>query len=256
MTLSEAELLAWMQTGFLVFARCGGLLMTAPVLGARLVPVRIRVVLALLLTILLTPQLPALELQSFGARWWLLLGQQILLGAAMGFVLQLVFEAVTLGGELIAYGMGLSFAQLADPLRGASTPVVGHFLLLMATLLFLALHGHLILLDGLAESLRTQPPAAGGLDAQAMWTIATWGARVFAGAIQVALPVMIAMLLVNLSFGVLSRAAPSLNLIAVGFPVSLIAGLLLLQFGLPGLSIVLQDVLDSAWPLIAALSSL
>ncbi|MGQ0501691.1 MAG: flagellar biosynthetic protein FliR [Panacagrimonas sp.] len=255
MNFSETDLLNWLQTACLVFARCGGVVMTAPVFGARPVPPRVRVALAILSTVLLLPLLPEVPTRILGTLWWLALAQQVLIGAAMGFVLQLVFEAVALAGELIAYGMGLSFAQLSDPLRGAGTPVVGQFLMILATLLFLGLDGHLVLLQGMAGSFRTLPPSAGGFSPDVFWGIAIWGGQMFAGAIRIAVPLMVAMLVINLSFGVLSRAAPSLNLLAVGFPISLLAGMVLLQFGLPGLQLVFSDLLNDAWQLTASITA-
>lgn len=251
MTFTDAQLLGWIQAFLWPMVRIGGVLASAPVLGARTVPVRIRVVLALLLTLALAPVLPAMPLiPLFSAAWWLETGRELLIGVAMGFVLMLVFEAVVLGGELIAYGMGLSFAQLVDPLRGAGTPVVGQMLMIMATLLFLALGGHLRLIEALAQSFQGLPVGGGGLDADALRVFAVWGGQLFAGGVQLALPVVIALLLVNLAFGVMSRSAPALSAMSVGFPIALAAGLLLLRFSLPTLQLVLGTLLDAAFALL------
>jgi flagellar biosynthetic protein FliR len=252
--ITQPQLDAWLLQFFLPFARIAGLLMVAPVFGTSVVPARIRLILALLLCIVLVPLLPTpAPLTPFGAAWWMALLQQLALGIVMGFVLQLVFEGVMMGGEMIAYSMGLSFAQMADPIRGSSSPVVGQFLLTLAMLLFLAMHGHLYVLELLAESFRTLPVGSAGLDAERLQTLALFGSQIFAGGLRIALPMMIALLAVNLAFGVMSRAAPSLNLMAVGFPAALLAGLVLLLFSLETLQSGFGALLADGYALLAAL---
>lgn len=253
MTFSEPQLLAWLQQYFWPFLRIGALLMVAPVLGARTVPARIRVLLALLLTLVVAPLLPApAPIEVFSAQWFAALAQQMLIGLVAGFVLLLVFEAVIVGSSLIAYGMGLGFAQLADPLRGVSTPVLGQFLTVTATLLFVALGGHLILIELIAASFQTLPVGS-GLGVDEISLLLRFASLVFTGGLQLALPVVIALLVVNLAMGVISRSAPTLNLFAVGFPVTLVAGLILVRAGLPAIQKGVEALLEQAWVLLARL---
>jgi len=256
MTLSDAQLLAWIEALFWPLTRIAGVFAIAPVLGARTVPRPLRLVLALLMTLLLLPVLPAAPVITlFSADWWLETAHQLALGVAMGFVVMVVFEAVVMGGELISYGMGLSFAQLVDPLRGAGTPVVGQMLMVLATLLFLSLHGHLRLLEALALSFEHMPIGQTALNAEAWHSLVLWGGQIFSAGLQIALPVMMALLLANLAFGVMSRSAPALSAMSIGFPISLAAGLLLLRFSLPGLHAVFAQLLDAVdamlWGLIS-----
>ncbi|HEX4896522.1 MAG TPA: flagellar biosynthetic protein FliR [Solimonas sp.] len=254
MTVTDTQLLAWVQQYLWPFLRIGGLLMIAPVLGARTVAPRIRIALAALLTLMVAPLLPPAEpLAMFTAAWWVCLTQQLLIGLCMGFVLQLAFEALLLGGELIAYSMGLSFAQLADPLRGASTPVVGQFLTIWATLLFLSLDGHLGLIELLFKSFQTLPVSGPGLGTVELERLLRYSGSLFAGGLSLALPVVIALLVVNLAMGVIGRAAPTLNLFAVGFPVTLTAGLLLLRASLPSLGESFERLLAQALELVSVL---
>jgi flagellar biosynthesis protein FliR len=243
MRLTDAQLLSWLQDYIWVFTRIGAALMVAPVFGSGQTPMRVRLMLVLALTVLLAPMLeaqPALELWS-GA-WFRVLATQLLIGVAMGLIMRLCFEAVMLAGTLIANSMGLGFAQLADPINGTSAPVVGVMLTVLATLLFLALGGHLMLIELLARSFHSLPPGDHP-DALQMRELALAGAQMFSGAVRIALPAVIALLLANLAFGVISRAAPSLNLISVGMPVSLLVGLLLLYASLPSLQAVFNDLL-------------
>jgi flagellar biosynthetic protein FliR len=146
--------------------------------------------------------------------------------------------------------MGLSFAFNVDPLRGTGAPVVGQFYTLVATLTFLALNGHIAILHALVDGFTTLPIAIDGLNPEGFWQVALWGAQLFRGALMVALPGVTALLVVNLAFGVVSRAAPSLNLFAIGFPVSLIAGLMIVLAGLPamqsGFTRLMRDAMDFA----------
>lgn len=248
------ELLASLQTGLLVLARIASMLMLAPVFGERGVPQTVRLMLVLPLTALVLPLVPADgTLAMFSAAWIWAMAQQVLIGIAMGLTLRLVFEAFALAGELIANSMGLGFAQLADPVRGVNTPIVGQFLIIVASLLFVATGAHLTLIEGLVGSFRDRPVAQTALDWASVRLMLDWAGSLFAGGVQLALPVLAAMLAVNLAIGVLGRSAPTINLMAVGFPLTLILGLLMLRWLLPGLAGLLTTWLDSAWPMIGQL---
>lgn len=252
MEIGEAQLQLWLQAALFPLARISGVLMSAPVLGDRSAPARIRLVLALALTLLVMPMVEtAPVLRAFSADWWLRTLQELALGVMIGFVLKLVFEAVVLGGELIGNSMGLGFARMADPLRGAEVPVVGQFLHLMAALLFVTLGGHLQLIALLVDSFRLVPEPGVLLQAASMQRFATLGATLFAGGLWLALPMIASLLLVNLAFGVMSRSAPTLNGMSVGFPLALAVGLVLLRIDLPGLRSVFGGQLDEAFRLIA-----
>lgn len=254
MTLTPGQIDGWLLQFFLPFARITGVFMVAPVFGMRVMPARLRLILALLLTLLVVPQLPApMALTPFGADWWLALLQQVGLGLVIGFVLQMMMEAVMLGGELVSYSMGLSFAQMADPLRGGSAPLLGQFLQVLALLIFLSMQGHLALIELLAASFHSLPVGVLALDGERFRGLAAFGSEIFAGGLRIALPMMVALLAVNLAFGVMSRAAPSLNLMSVGFPAALIAGLVLLWFTLESLPPVFAGLLRSAFGLLESL---
>lgn len=233
MTIDLETLLAWLQGASFVFARLGGCLMVAPIFGGRSLSPRLRLMLTLGLTAVLLPVLPAVTPQPlFSAGWWSGIAGNLIVGIALGLVLLLIFEALALAGELIAQGMGLAFAQSVDPVRGMSLPLLGSFGLLLASLLFIALGGHHQLIRGLALSFEWLP-AAQPLPAELFARLPALASLVFAQGLLLALPAVTALLLVNLAFGVLSRASPALNLMSVGFPATLLAGLALLWLTLP-----------------------
>lgn len=254
MHFSEAQLLGWLQQYAWPFLRIGAALMTVPVFSSRQISTRIRVLLALLLSLVMAPLLPAMPvIPLWSGAWWLTLFQQLAIGVLIGFLLQLVFEAVTLAAELMSAAAGLGFAQLADPLRGAVVPVLAQLLTLFTTLTFLAMGGHLLLFEYLARSFTWMPVGSNSLGLQELGGVLQASTRLFVGGLSLALPVLMGLLLINFGLGVVSRAAPSLNLFAVGFPLTLLAVLLLLQLALPGFGERVQSLFDEAWLSIAQL---
>ena len=157
--------------------------------------------------------------------------QEILIGVSIGMVMQLAFEALTFAGQTISMTMGLGFATLIDPQRGASVPVLGQMFMIMGTLTYLAINGHLMLLGALANSFQTLPIGGANIDRNFLLSVATWGARIFETGILVALPVVIALVIVNLALGVVTRAAPQLNLFGIGFTITLLCGFFVLMVG-------------------------
>lgn len=229
--LHTGQLEGWVAQAFFPFARIGACLMVAPIFGARFVPARTRIVLAVALTALVIPLLPAPDIAPFSGQGVVVVAQQLLIGVALGFALQVVFDALGLAGQLLANSMGLSFAFNVDPLRGSSTAALGQLYIILATLVFLSLGGHLALIEVLVDGFKPMPIGA-SLPSESLWAIVLWGGTLFSGAISIALPGVTALLIVNLAFGVVSRAAPSLNLFAVGFPVSLVIGLIVVLAGM------------------------
>jgi flagellar biosynthetic protein FliR len=251
MTLTTGQIEAWMAAWLWPFLRIGACLMVAPVFGARFVPARFRILLAASITMIVAPLLPPLpDVSPFSPTGVMITVQQLIIGIAVGFVLQIVFDALAMGGQLLANTMGLSFAFNVDPLRGTGTPVLGQFYTLIATLTFLALNGHIAIIQALVDGFGTMPVGTSGLGPNALGDIALYGSQLFRGALMVALPGLTALLIVNLAFGVVSRAAPSLNLFAIGFPVTLIGGLLIVLAGLPavqsGFITLMRETMDFA----------
>jgi flagellar biosynthetic protein FliR len=234
-TIGAAELEAFLAAWFYPFVRIAALATSAPIFSHRSVPRVTRVALAALVTALVAPTLPATPFVSpFSAAGVVLIVQQILIGVALGFAMQIVFAAADLAGEIIGLQMGLSFGTFIDARNADPVPIVGAFLSLTMMLVFLALNGHLMLLAGLVGTFESFPvggfKATGALDTR---LLVMAGRDLFALGVQLALPVIGAMLLINLALGVLTRTAPQLNLFAVGFPVTLATGLAMLALAMP-----------------------
>ena len=183
---------------------------------------------------MLAPTLPAVVSPDPGsAAGVMLLIRETTLGLAMGFSMRLVFFAVNMAGDIMGLQMGLGFAQFYDPQTSAQVPVIGQFVGLLATLAFLALNGHLMLIGTLAESFRGIPPAHLGAMSDTWIMLARWGGIVIQAAVLLSLPVVAALLITNTALGVLSRAAPQLNIFAIGFPITLTVGFIALLLALP-----------------------
>ncbi len=234
MEISAAEATAFVGSLLWPFMRISAMLMAIPVLGTRLVPTRVRVLLSMAITILvfpLIPEVPAVEPLSLSGL--LISVQQVLIGIAMGFILQLVMGALLIAGEAISMGMGLGFATMIDPQNGVSVPVLSQFFLIMGTLLFLSLGGHLMLIQLLVNSFTTLPIAEIGISRDSFWAIVSWGSTMFVGAIWLAIPALISILVLTLAMGVMTRAAPQLNIFSVGFPVTIFMGFVIVMLIMP-----------------------
>jgi len=252
LALAPGQIEAWVAHAFFPFVRIGACLMVAPIFGARFVPARARLLLAVAVTALVLPLLPPTPVKPLSVEGFVITIHQVLIGAATGFVLQVAFDALAMGGQLLANGMGLGFAFNVDPLRGTGTAVLGQFYMVLVTLTFLALDGHVALITTLVEGFQRLPVGAAPA-AETWWTIAAWGTQLFAGALRVALPGMTALLVANLAFGVVSRAAPTLNLFAVGFPAMILFGLVIVLFGLPAVQAGFVESIDAAFALLGRL---
>jgi flagellar biosynthetic protein FliR len=252
--ITDTQINGWIAAWFWPFTRIAACLMVAPIFGARFVPMRLRLVLSLAVTVVAAPLLPPPpDVAVFSAAGVVITAQQLLIGAAIGFMMQLIFDAIGLGGQLIANSMGLSFAFNVDPSRGSSTPALGQFYLLLTTMTFVALDGHLALIETLVNGFQALPPGKGGLSPDGLWAVGAFASTMFAGALAVALPGMTALLVVNLAFGVMSRAAPTLNLFGVGFPIMLVFGLAVLVAGLPLVQTTFASLMAAAFNTIPAI---
>lgn len=244
MNFSGSELVAMVGQYMWVFARIGGMVAVAPIFGTRTVPARVKIILTLIISMAVVPMLgegPGVDPLSFAGL--LVLIQEILIGAFIGFSVSLVFDALITGGQIIAQLMGLGFASMMDPQNGVSVPVVGQFYTVMATLIFLAINGHLLLIEMIVSSFQSLPIGV-GLSRESFMGLALWGKWVFIGAVMVALPSIVALLIVNIAFGVMTRAAPQLNIFAVGFPITILFGFLVMVLTLPNFIDKFYQLLD------------
>ncbi len=230
--------------------RVGGVVMLAPLLGAVFVPRRMRLAIALVLSLALMASAKApTTLDPLSSAGLLAIVEELIVGLAIGFVLRLATEAALLAGQLISTGMGLSFATVVDPQNGGM-PLLGRFYIVVSSLLLLATNAHLSLIALLAQSYVVVPIGSGGISPDDARIVVEFAGIMFAGAVQLALPSVVAILMVNVAFGVISRAAPTLNLFAVGFPITIMLGLFVLVLSIRTQGPVWESQMGEAFTLL------
>ncbi|MFM9912915.1 MAG: flagellar biosynthetic protein FliR [Methylophilaceae bacterium] len=231
--VSSLQLHTWLAEFIWPFCRILALLSTAPLFSARGVPAHVKVSLAFVITILVAPLLTAMpNISPASAYGLLIVAQQLLIGFAMGLAIRILFMAFEMAGHIMGLQMGLGFATFFDPQNATQVPLIGQLMTIMAMLFFLALNGHLLVINALVSSFETIPIGA---------NMATWsfralvlsGANIFTWGMQLAMPVLGSVLLANTALGVLTRASPQLNIFSVGLPLTLIVGLVILWISIP-----------------------
>lgn len=242
LALTDTQISTWVASFILPLFRVTAVLMSMPIFGTTLVPTRVRLYFALAITVVIVPGLPpmppvnALDLSAL-----MLVAEQILVGVLLGFSLQLFFQAFVVAGQIISIQMGMAFASMIDPTNGVNSAVIGQFLTMLVTLLFLAMNGHLVVFEVLTESFSTLPVGSAML-VNHFWDIAGKLGWVLGAAMVLVLPAITALLIVNIAFGVMTRAAPQLNIFSIGFPLTLVLGMVIFW-------VSLGDILNQYQPL-------
>ncbi|WP_319240718.1 flagellar biosynthetic protein FliR [uncultured Propionivibrio sp.] len=244
-SLTTAEINAWIVAFLFPLARILALLASAPPFNNLGLSIRVRLMLGLAITVAVAPALPAMPriapASGFGL---LILAQQMLIGFAMGFSLRLVFNAIDMAGTLISNLAGLGFATAYDPQNTAQTPVVSELIGYIALLLFLSIDGHLMVIATVVQSFSTIPVNLGSVAAASWQNIASAGGIIFSSGVLLSLPILVTLMIANIALGVLGRVAPQLNLMAIGFPVTIVIGFAALLASMNYLAAPLQTLFE------------
>jgi flagellar biosynthetic protein FliR len=246
-TFTQAALDGYIAQFFFPFLRIMAMMAVVPVLGNRAIPARVKIALSVLIAITSAPLLP--EQYSAPVDSYLgyaTIGREILIGAAMGFTVRLIFAGIEMGGEIAGLQMGLSFAGYIDPSSGSNNTAVSSYFGIMAVLLFLSINGHLLLISGVVNSFQHIPVGAGDDLLGISKAITQMGAKIFSVALSISLPIIVTLLVVNIGLGIMSRIAPQLNVFAVGFPISLAVGLCAVLLMLPYMERPLRILLEQS----------
>lgn len=249
MTFSYTEFMQLLGLYFWPFVRLSGVLLLVPLFSGSYVSMRIRLFLAVFITLAVAPTLslpPPID--PFTWHGILLIAQQLGIGIAIGLIFAVVFQAFVIAGHLASMAMGLAMASMVDPATGVNTPIIGRYFTIVATLLFLLMNGHVLIFKTVVQSFETLPIGLHFFTQDSLKLIFNFGAQMFESGVAIALPLVTALLLVNVSFGVIARAAPALNIFAVGFPVTLLVGLIMLLFItpviLPNLQLLMNTLIE------------
>jgi len=235
LNIDGAEVSSWVSRFMWPFFRVAGFFMVLPLFGTRLVTARVRLLLAFFTAIVVTPILPPMPvIDALSVQTMLVIAQQILIGVAFAFVLEVLMQVFILSGQVVAMQTGLGMAQMVDPSNGVNVAVVAQWFLIFVNLMFISLNGHLVAIEIIADSFFMIPVGHGFIQTDILWHIANLFHWMISAAVVLALPAVTAMLVVNIAFGVMARLAPQLNIFAVGFPVTMMLGLIVLWITFSG----------------------
>jgi len=247
-SLTDAQINAWLINFIWPLTRILGMIMVAPVFGHRAVPGRVKIGLGIFIALIIAPTLPPMPDVGLGSWHGLfILVQQLLIGVAIGFIMRIVFAAVETAGEIVGLQMGLGFASFFDPQSAGQTLVLARFYNMLALLVFLAVNAHLLMIGVLVDSFQTLPISPQPLSAAGFYNVAAFGSTVFSVGLQLALPLIAILLMTNLSLGILTRSAPQLNIFAIGFPITLGVGLIVLDITLPYFAPLLEQSIQDGF---------
>ena len=234
MEFTDAQIGAWVGSFVWPLFRIASFLMIIPIFGTQLVPMRVRSGMAFLLALIVAPMIPEVPLvEALSLNALLITVQQVFIGALMGLMFVMLLQIFVVAGQLVAMQMGLGFASMVDPTNGVTVPVLSQIYLICVTLIFLAMNGHHVMIEMIVESFSIWPVSQdilGGVSIQPeeLWQFLMRINWLFASALLVSLPVITAVLIVNLSFGIVTRAAPQMNVFSLGFPIGMLFGLFLI----------------------------
>lgn len=222
--------------------RIGGLMLSVPVFSSIMLPGRIKVLFIFALSWTCSAFVPEqLSFANFDGLYLVYIIQELLLGFLMGFVLQIVFQVFVLGGQILSMQAGLGFAVMVDPSSKASVPLVSQFYMMMITMIFLALNGHLALLEALIESFKVMPLGKVPIEHSMVWQVLLFSSWMFKEAVIISIPAILSLLIVSLSFGIMARVAPQLNIFSLGFPITLLMAFVIIKIGLQNIGTQMDE---------------
>ncbi len=254
-SITSAELNLWIASFLWPLTRILGLVTAAPLFGNVSVPARIKIAFSILLALIVAPIMPPLPVSDpLSMAGLLILAQQMVIGLAMGFAMRIVFAAVEMAGEIIGQSMGFGFATFFDPQSQGHSSAISQFLSLLVLMVYLASNIHLMMISTVVESFTTLPITA--TTAGIFQQIPTWGGRIFSAGVQLSLPIVGALLISNIALGILTRAAPQLNIFGIGFPISLFAGFIMISLTLPYMATPIGHLLQAGIEMVQRLGTI
>jgi len=228
------QLMGWVIAFMWPLSRILGLFSSSPLFSTTNFPMMTRVGLALAITILVAPILPPQSITDpFSFAGFASLVNQFIIGITIGFVMRIFFTAIEMTGSLIGVSMGMSFASFFDPLTQSQTQVISQFFSAVLILLFVTTDLHLLMIDSLIQSFYIVPMDQVSLNIKGFKDVAFLGGKIFSIGLQLSLPIVTALLITNIALGVLTKAAPQLNIFGIGFPITMAVGLGMMFVSLP-----------------------
>lgn len=233
MDILSASIINLISDYMLAFMRISGLFISMVGFSAQSIPTPVRNLLGILLTAMIVPMIPPVpiaEVVSLGT--FIEIIKQLIVGLTIGFISMMVINTFVLAGQIVAMQTGLGFASIIDPINGINVPAVGQFYLILATLLFWTFDGHLFMIEMIVVSFDAFPIDGPWWTGEQFREIAHWAGWMFVSAVTIALAPIVSLLIVNLAFGVMTKASPQLNIFSIGFSIAQITGLVIIYLTL------------------------
>lgn len=242
MEVMQSTIMQAMADLLLPSMRVAGMFAAMVGFSAKTIPPDVRALLTIFLTLLVMPLVPPVPVtQLFDVGTFVLVVQQLVIGIAIGFISTLVLNTFVLAGQIVAMQTGLGFASIVDPVNGINVPAVGQFYLILATLLFWAMDGHLSMIRMIVLSFEAFPVGDGWFTPQQFRDIALFGGWMFVAAVTISLAPIVSLLIINLAFGVMTKAAPQLNVFTIGFSIAQIVGLIIIWLTMDNFALHFED---------------
>ncbi|MBT0584908.1 flagellar biosynthetic protein FliR [Alteromonas oceanisediminis] len=247
MVIAEATILQFLADFLLPFMRISGMFAAMVGLSAKSIPTPVKALYAVLFTFVIMPVVPKSPVEQIvDVGTFILMIQQLVIGIAIGFLSMMVLNTFVVAGQIVAMQTGLGFASIVDPINGINVPAVGQFYLILATLLFWTFDGHLAMIQMITMSFQAYPIGAGWWAPEQFQAIALWAGWMFTAAVTITLAPIVSLLIVNLSFGVMTKAAPQLNIFSIGFSIAQIMGLIIIWITLANFADHFQEQWERA----------
>lgn len=252
----SGDIIQYLMMYLLPFVRVSSMMMALPIIGTQLVPGKIKLIFSLALTYIAIcsgncNHIISSHISLFTLFYIVI--AQILIGVLMGLVIHIIFQTFMMAGQIISMQMGLGFASLMDPQNGVSVPIVGQLYIMLATLLYLSMNGHLFVIGVLVDSFAQVPVTQIDLSSLQAEKFIELGSFMFSYGLKIALPAVVTILITNISFGMMTKAAPQLNIFTLGFSITLIAGIALIYICLSFIGTQFTEVSEKAHSTLVAL---
>lgn len=228
---------------FLIFVRVAAVFWLIPLFAVRNVSIYFKAAFSLVVTFVLVEVVPVPNIPMDDPYVLLLaIGKEAILGMTIGFSIRILFTAVQAAGEIVSIQTGFAFARVMDPSSGTQTGVLDQFQYLLALMIFFAVDGHHLIVKGLCDSYKQLPLGAPTVSNGLIDYIITSTSSIFSLGLKIGAPVVVALLLVELSLGLLSRMMPQMNIFVQGLPIKIFVGLSILSFSLSFIAPILVSM--------------
>lgn len=244
-TFTSAQLYTLVAAYLWPMTRILGMMALAPLYNNGQIPARVKIGLSFLLAMVVAPSIPAgPAMDPMSMAGLLILAQQLVIGLAMGLAMRMAFAGAEMAGTVTGLTMGLGFATFFDPQSEGQTSAISQFFALLMIMVYLAANIHLVVLSTLIDSFTSMPISAHPFEGGRLQMLVAWGGRIFSSGLQLSLPLVAALLITNLALGILTRAAPQLNIFGIGFPVTMGVGFIMIALSLPYLTAPLLHIME------------